>query len=76
VVGTGTASAKAVEAAMPLALAMIAAGFGAVVLIVAAIVLRPRLLRLLTARPSIVAGPASAGEGATLDGRIDRSHAA
>ena len=56
VVGTGTASAKAVEAALPLALAMVAAGFGALVLVVAAIVLRPRLRRLLAGpgRPTVV----------------------
>jgi uncharacterized membrane protein YdjX (TVP38/TMEM64 family) len=54
VVGTVSASARAVEAALPLARAMLAAGFVAVALIVAALVLRPRLLRLWTTRPSIV----------------------
>lgn len=76
VVGTGTASAKAVEAVLPLALMMLAAGFGAVVLTVAAIVLRPRLLRLLTTRPSIVPTRAPAAERANADGRTGRSHAA
>ena len=78
VVGTGTASAKAVEAAAPLILAMVAAGLGAVLLIVAGVVLRPRLSHLLarSARPSIVPAQPSAGEGASADGRSDRSHAA
>ena len=78
VVGTGTSSAKAVEAALPLALAMVAAGFGAVVLIVAALVLRPRLRGLLAgpARPSIVPAQTPAGAEASPDGRRGRSHAA
>lgn len=78
VVGTGTASAKAVEAALPLALAMVAAGLGAAVLIVAAVVLRPRLKRLLAgpARPSIVLAQSSAGADAKADDRGDQSHAA
>jgi uncharacterized membrane protein YdjX (TVP38/TMEM64 family) len=76
VVGTGTAGAEAVEEAAPLILAMIAAGFGTVVLLVAAIVLRPRLSRLLarSARPSIVPGQSSVGKGA--GGRSGQSHAA
>lgn len=78
VVGTGTSSAKAIEAAAPLILAMVAAGFGALVLLVAAIVLRPRLGRLLTrsARPSIVQGRRLAGAGLNADDRSGQSHAA
>lgn len=76
VVGTRTSSAKAIEAAAPLILAMVAAGFGALVLLVAAIVLRPRLGRLLTrsARPSIV--PGRRPTGADADRRHSQSHAA
>ena len=77
VAGTGTASAKAVEAAAPLILALMAAGFGAVALCVAAIVLRPRLLRLLTARPSLVSTQRPAGDHrADADGGAGQSHAA
>jgi len=77
VAGTGTASAKAVEAAAPLILALMAAGFGAVALCVAAIVLRPRLLRLLTARPSLVSTQRPAGDHrADADGSTGQSHAA
>jgi uncharacterized membrane protein YdjX (TVP38/TMEM64 family) len=76
VVGTGTASAHVVEKALPLVLAMMAAGFGAVVLLVAAIVLRPRLGRLLAgpARPSLVRAQRSAEDRADEAGR--QSHAA
>jgi uncharacterized membrane protein YdjX (TVP38/TMEM64 family) len=76
VVGTGTASAKAVEAAAPLILALMAAGFGAVVLCVAAIVLRPRLLRLLAARPSLVPTQRPAEGRSDADVSDDRAHAA
>jgi uncharacterized membrane protein YdjX (TVP38/TMEM64 family) len=79
VVGTGTVSAKAIEGALPLIAALTAAGFGAVVLIVAAVVLRPRLSQLLTrsARPSIVPAPPSASDhGVSAGGRSERSHAA
>jgi uncharacterized membrane protein YdjX (TVP38/TMEM64 family) len=78
VVGTGTTSAKAVEAAAPLILAMMAAGFGAVVLLVAAIVLRPQLSRLLvrSARPSIVASRRATGKGADQGSQGGQSHAA
>ena len=76
VVGTLAASAEAVEAAPPLARAMLAAGFGAVVLIVAALVLRPRLLRLLTARPSIVPTQHPTGDRAEAGGFGVQSHSA
>ena len=74
VVGTGLAGAKSIEGMLPLLAALVAAGFGAIVLIVAAIVLRPQLSRLLTrsVRPSIVPSQSSAG----LGDRSERSHAA
>ena len=77
VVGTGTASVKAIEAAAPLILALVAAGFGAVVLLVAAIVLRPQLVRLLTraTRPSLVSSRRTAAV-VSVGGRGNRSHAA
>lgn len=79
VVGTGLASAKSIEGMLPLIVALMAAGFGAVVLIVAAIVLRPRFSRLLarSARPSIVPVPPSASDhGGSAGSRSERSHAA
>jgi uncharacterized membrane protein YdjX (TVP38/TMEM64 family) len=76
VVGTGTASAKAIEAAAPLILVMVAAGIGAATLGVAAIVLRPRLRRLLAARPSIVPAQRPAGDRADAEGHNSQSHAA
>jgi uncharacterized membrane protein YdjX (TVP38/TMEM64 family) len=77
VVGTGAASVKAIEAAAPLILALVAAGFGAVVLLVAAIVLRPQLVRLLTrsTRPSLMPNKGTTG-GASADDRSSQSHAA
>ena len=78
VVGTGTASAQSVEQALPVVLAVMAAGIGAVVLIVAALVLRPRLARLLAGpgRPSIVRTQTSAGGAAQPGSGGDRSQAA
>jgi uncharacterized membrane protein YdjX (TVP38/TMEM64 family) len=78
VVGTGTASAQTVERALPMVLAVVAAGVGAVLLILAAIVLRPRLNRLLAgpARPSIVAAHPSAMDADQPGSRLDRSRAA
>jgi hypothetical protein len=72
VVGTGTAGAEAVEAALPTALTTLAAGLGALLLIVAALVLRPRLLRLLTARRSIVPTRHPTGDRAAAGGRGGR----
>jgi uncharacterized membrane protein YdjX (TVP38/TMEM64 family) len=76
VVGAGTASAQAVETALPMALGMVAAGPGAVLLIVVGLVLRPRLGRLLTRPrgPTVVRTERSAD--AAHEDRIDRSHAA
>jgi uncharacterized membrane protein YdjX (TVP38/TMEM64 family) len=73
VVGTGTASAGAIESALPAAAAIVAAGFAALLLIVTGIVLRPRLTRLLArpTRPSIVpSAPVAESE------QDRRSHAA
>jgi uncharacterized membrane protein YdjX (TVP38/TMEM64 family) len=75
VVETGTASAQSIEAALPMALLLVAAGLGAVLLTVAAMVLRPRLSRLLArpVRPTIVPGTRLGREAAP---GIDQSHAA
>jgi uncharacterized membrane protein YdjX (TVP38/TMEM64 family) len=76
VVGAGTAGAQAAETALPMALGMVAAGLGAMLLIVAGLVLRPRLGRVLArpVRPTVVRPERSAD--AAYEGRTDRSHAA
>ena len=74
VVGTGTASAEAIETALPAAAALVAAGFAALLLLAVGLVLRPHLARVLARpmRPSLVRTerPAPAAE------RRDQSHAA
>jgi uncharacterized membrane protein YdjX (TVP38/TMEM64 family) len=76
VVGAGTAGAQAAETALPMALGMVMAGLGAALLIVAALVLRPQLSRLLVrpVRPTVIQTERAAD--AAPEGRIDRSHAA
>jgi uncharacterized membrane protein YdjX (TVP38/TMEM64 family) len=58
-VETGAAGAQAVEAAVPVALTVVAAGLGSVLLIVVGMLLRPRLARRLSQpapRPTIIPG--------------------
>jgi uncharacterized membrane protein YdjX (TVP38/TMEM64 family) len=75
--GTSPASARTVEAALPAMLAAMAAGFGAVLLIVAAIVLRPRLMRLLAGPPRPALVPTQpAATNAARPSDIGRSNAA
>jgi uncharacterized membrane protein YdjX (TVP38/TMEM64 family) len=76
VVDAGTAGAQAAETALPMALGMVMAGLGAALLIVAALVLRPRLSRLLVrpVPPTMVQAERSAD--AAPEGRSDQPHAA
>ena len=76
VAGAGTAGAQAAETALPMALGMVMAGLGAALLIVAALVLRPQLSRLLVrpVRPTV--GQSERAVNAAHEGRIDQSHAA
>jgi uncharacterized membrane protein YdjX (TVP38/TMEM64 family) len=56
---TGASGARAVEAAVPIALMVAAIGIGTILLIVAGMVLRPRLARRLAQpapRPTVIAG--------------------
>jgi uncharacterized membrane protein YdjX (TVP38/TMEM64 family) len=68
---TGTASARAIEGAVPVALMVVALGLGTIALIVAAMVLRPRLARRLAQpapRPRVIAGTRPVDErGAEAD---------
>ena len=74
--GAGTAGARAAETALPIALPMVTAGLGAVLLIVVGLVLRPRLGHLLVrpVRPTV--GQSERAVNAAHEGRIDQSHAA
>jgi len=69
---TGAAGARAVEAAVPIALMVVALGLGTIVLIVDAMVLRPRLARLLAQpapRPTVIPGTLPQAETAEV-GRL------
>jgi uncharacterized membrane protein YdjX (TVP38/TMEM64 family) len=70
---TGVAGARAIEAAVPIALMVVALGLGTVLLIVGAMVLRPFLARRLAQpapRPTVIPGTLPQLESATESGRL------
>jgi uncharacterized membrane protein YdjX (TVP38/TMEM64 family) len=70
---TGQAGARAVEAAIPAALMVVVLGLGTLLLIVGAMVLRPRLARRLAQpapRPTVIPGALPRPESAAEVGRL------
>lgn len=70
---TGVAGARAIEAAMPIALMVVALGIGTILLIAGAMVLRPRLARRLAQpppRPTVIPGTLPQTGNAAEAGRL------